>query len=456
MLAPCYKRLPTRDMFTGHRIREASNHDIWSGRAENTLKFFRKEIFEKKTAIIALQEYWLDTRYSALFQKEFVQNGYEVSLLQRTGPKVDAVAMMVRSDVFEVLSSENVYLCSIADRVALILWLRHKQTGKNILVVNTHLSFPHSEADRFNQLRQMESLTAFIDSYAEKQHITAATRIVLGDFNVEASSPVCDHLRAAGYYSCFEVCPPVNAAAPGEHNAGSPRSASKSKATESSRVQQHQQHSSQRPAAAYTASSSSSSSSSSSGFGISSPTSAAHTAVTSCSVTSHPPSPRKSGGFRLNSGLEFVSHHTHKEEDLGVDHIFVRPECRPRGDTAAIGVASSQQETVVRSPINNSNSSNSSSATMVSSSPVAVSAGLAEGVFVDHTAVLPRSLSAGHWQRDFAISDHRPVTATILFAVSRNTTVAGEVEQVQEVTAAVSESPSSSQSERHSGAEKRR
>ena len=35
------------------------------------------------------------------------------------------------------------------------------------------------------------------------------TYYILGDFNVESKSPVCDHLRDKGYFSCFEVCPPT-------------------------------------------------------------------------------------------------------------------------------------------------------------------------------------------------------------------------------------------------------
>jgi hypothetical protein len=76
----------------------------------------------------------------------------------------------------------------------------------------------------------------------------------------------------------------------------------------------------------------------------------------------------------------FVSHHTHKEEDLGVDHIFIRPEL-------LYGVERQDE----RGP-------------------------LIEGVFVAASQVLPASLSCSEWPLDFAsISDHRPVQASIVF-----------------------------------------
>ena len=64
-----------------------------------------------------------------------------------SGKKTDSVAIAVKKDVFEILGSENIYLCSIGDRVALVLHLHHKATGKsagielhiicNILIAST-------------------------------------------------------------------------------------------------------------------------------------------------------------------------------------------------------------------------------------------------------------------------------------------------------------------------------
>lgn len=337
LLAPCYKRLHIRDQITGRRVRESSSFDMWSTRANDTLKFFQEEVFSRKTSIVALQEFWLDTRYSSLFEKKFTEQGYNVKLLQRTGPKVDAVALMVRSDTFEILGSENVYLCSLADRVALMLWLRHTATGRHVIVANTHLSFPHNALDRLNQMRQMQNLTAFMDRYAADQNISGATRVIMGDFNVESLSPVCDHLRNAGYYSCFEVCPPRNVP-PAE---GTPVVATKKAGVKS-----------------------------------------VDSAILNLLNLDHTsPNKHAGGGHRIHCApVEFISHHTHRSEDLGVDHIFVKPECE-----------FTELETLNRMKV------------------------LQESVFVRDTAVLPQNMTCVQWHSEFSVSDHRPVEASLVF-----------------------------------------
>ena len=79
---------------------------------------------------------------------------------------------------------------AIGDRVALVLWLSHRASGKTFLVANTHLSFPHNLFDRNNQILQMRNLIEHIESYAKANGVGPATRIIAGDFNVEGASPV--------------------------------------------------------------------------------------------------------------------------------------------------------------------------------------------------------------------------------------------------------------------------
>ena len=209
LLAPVYKRLSSLNTTTGRRHREDSDFTLWNDRLTQTIDFFRSEIYND-AAIIALQEYWLDPKYRILFETQFKQHGYEVYILQRTGEKMDAVAIAIKSDIFEVCGIENVHLCTYGDRVALLLWLKHRSTGFNLLVANTHLSFPHNTIDKINQVSQMKKLTSVIHEYASEHSISTAPALIMGDFNVESYSPVCDHLKSAGYFSCFEISPPVN------------------------------------------------------------------------------------------------------------------------------------------------------------------------------------------------------------------------------------------------------
>ena len=187
MLAPCYKRLPPTpevlatvenknliekgkiEMLRRSSIREASRDFLWKDRAKKTIDFFHSDLFGAD--IIALQEFWLEETYSNLFYAEMKKEGYEYYTFQRSGTKMDAVAILVKSSAFEVVKVKNVILSRFGDRVALLLWLRFKHSGtkregeeeeeSNILLANTHLSFPHNDFDRLNQIEQVKTLTGW-------------------------------------------------------------------------------------------------------------------------------------------------------------------------------------------------------------------------------------------------------------------------------------------------------
>lgn len=130
-----------------------------------------------------------------------------------------------------------------------------------------------------------------IDDFVMLNSLDFAIRIVLGDFNVESFSPVCNHLRRSGYTSCLDIVPPMD------------------------------------------------------------------------------------GNVEV-SGNNFVSHRTHRKEDLGVDHIFIRR------DEACNNVVNSTRRLVqIRS-----------------------------------SEVLPQGLGCSTWNEGFTISDHRPVSSNIVFS----------------------------------------
>jgi len=289
MLAPCYKRLEERDLL-GRNRREADMG--WQDRANETLAFFEGELL-KNFQVVSLQEFWLNEDYHQQFKRLVSRLGFSLYTLRRHATrKEDAVAIMVQTSELRVKSYENVFLCSASDRVALVMWLEHKETKKNVIVANTHLSFPHTAKDVVNQKIQMEQLLLAMDAFATaKCGCPDASRIVMGDFNVEGSSEVCDMLRARGYHSSVDVSPP----------------------------------------------------------------------------------PIVAGDNKSSS--EFVSHRTHRHEDLGVDHIFVKPEAF---------VEESKKGSF----------------------------------FASDTRVLPDSAPSTAWDEEFSISDHRPVGAKVVIGVS--------------------------------------
>jgi endonuclease/exonuclease/phosphatase family metal-dependent hydrolase len=274
MLAACYKRLSLRDVFTKRRIRESRIRNIWLNRAENSLEFMRKHIYNHDD-IVALQEFWLDDGFSLMMQRDFATHGYDVFVLPRSDQKLDAIAFLIRRSQFEALGSEVVPLMSRgendAPRVALLMWLRHRLTGKDVAVANTHLSFPHTSADTIKQEKQIKALTKALHDFVLKNDIYGCAQMVMGDLNVDINSSVCTHLHNQGYSSSFEIAPPELSDAIMDSYASGLSSAE------------------EKPIANF-------------------PTTAL-------------PSPVMSG-----RGLHFISHRNHHMEEIGADHIFIAPE----------------------------------------------------------------------------------------------------------------------------------
>jgi len=409
LLAPVYKRLSSYNMETGGRKRESQYPELWQSRATKTRKFFEETLFPN-TDIIALQEFWLNVKYLNIFREEFYKHGYEMLMLQRTGTKLDAVVLLVKTNTFEIQKTENVYLCNMRDRVAIMAWLKHKQTGKDVIVANTHLSFPHNNLESISQVQQMEIITKVMDNFAHRYDISHVTRLVVGDFNAEMKSRVCDHLRKIGYSSCFEICPPFNS----------------------------QPDSTSPPATSHN----------NNGDDVTSPFSRS----------------MQNQHYGLTT---FVSHRNHLKEDVGVDHIFVRPETSKAAIkpvslvdwTLSASIEEDEEEQYYEDVLHHTHSNDSDASHSQKrretrthhnkskdnhhhhnspsfnhshpnhqlhtshhpspqqqnlTTPTSESM-LTEKLFVDACRVLPRNKTHQLWDDDFRISDHRPVTATIIF-----------------------------------------
>ena len=246
-------------------------------------------------SIIALQEFWLEPAYRQQFQAAFVEAGYTVHTLRRGEKKRDSVGVLYvaplsaplpaplsaplllraspctssspaltltltpsprhhrrryRTEEFDLCASREVHLVA-DDRVALLSHLHHKPSGRAVVVVSTHLTFPHSLFDRQLQMKQVRAalcvcmpltlvspcvslsmcvpltranppppqfpslqvsaLAAALASFSEQRRLgDACLSIVAGDFNVEGRSPVCQFLRSQGYVAAFDVGGPVN------------------------------------------------------------------------------------------------------------------------------------------------------------------------------------------------------------------------------------------------------
>jgi hypothetical protein len=222
---------------------------------------------------------------------------------------------------------------------------------------------------------------------------------------VESNSPVCDHLRKCGFYSCFEVQPPVNV--------------TDDSITEASIADMENE---------------------------------------SVSQASH------LDGSSIRPIVQFVSHHNHQSEDVGVDHIFVKPDnpwssvslrlqqwhaikcdkyaltdcdlSTPVDSIVPIPFPSSINETrnhcdffqlqtsafrslqysrIDLNELQDQFGAHNQNNTKLTNRQYKNFMVAQDSVFVDTCAVLPRKLHCKNWSEQFKISDHRPVSAKLVF-----------------------------------------
>ena len=233
ILAPCYRRLEANSEL-GIRLREGHDKKAWLKRATDTLSFLENMFNSYKTEggpeIVALQEFWMKDEYKDMFFLLFQKYGYECRTCKRPGSKMDSVCILVKKEEYTIEDQKDVRLLG-GDRVALLLKVKHKRSGRICYIANTHLSFPHCTLDRRTQQKQMEALIAMISDFSgskgskenksknkdEKKNGQETKQgegegegkklfsVVLGDFNVEQNSSVCQMLSHAGFVSCLQV-----------------------------------------------------------------------------------------------------------------------------------------------------------------------------------------------------------------------------------------------------------
>ena len=182
LLAPCYKREDGND----DGIRESDSHESWNKRLDDSLDFFNSDL-SISSDVIAFQEFWVEPSYRLKYVEAGRDRDFEFHFMRRhKHRKSDALAVAVNSKKFSVMGSEQVFLCDFVDRVGLILWLYHRDSKKHVVVANTHLSYPHNDFDRQNQLLQIKKLSQAVIEFSAWNGVSMeATHIITGDFNVE-------------------------------------------------------------------------------------------------------------------------------------------------------------------------------------------------------------------------------------------------------------------------------
>ncbi|XP_050385291.1 uncharacterized calcium-binding protein At1g02270-like [Argentina anserina] len=207
ILAPIYKRLDQQNQ----GLRESQFSSFWMTRNQKILDWLLYE----SSAIICLQEFWVgNEEFVNMYLKRLGDAGYGTFKLARTNDRGDGLLTAVRSDCFRVLNYRELHFNDFGDRVAQLLHvqltapLSQVQRGnlqQEILIVNTHLLFPHDSSLCIVRLHQVYKILQFVETYQNENKLNHMPIILCGDWNGSKRGHVYKFLRSQGFESTYDT-----------------------------------------------------------------------------------------------------------------------------------------------------------------------------------------------------------------------------------------------------------
>ncbi|XP_052205779.1 uncharacterized calcium-binding protein At1g02270-like isoform X2 [Diospyros lotus] len=208
ILAPIYKRLHDQ-------ICESEFRELWLRRNESILD----GLLNLGSSIICLQEFWVNNQeLASMYEKRLGDAGYATYKLARTNNRGDGLLIAVSCNHFRVMNYQEFLFNDIGDRVAQILHvelLHHASQNqatekKEVLIVNTHLIFPHDSSYCFVRLKQVYKILHYIDSYCHDYKLPSVPVILCGDWNGSKKGNVYKFLQSQGFISSYDIFHPYN------------------------------------------------------------------------------------------------------------------------------------------------------------------------------------------------------------------------------------------------------
>ncbi|KAJ6226957.1 hypothetical protein M0813_10495 [Anaeramoeba flamelloides] len=186
ILAPCYKRL--------NPGRESTNPNLWKSRQRNILGL----LLSSESDILCIQELWFDTLFMKNLKHEF--SGYEGIGVKRPN-RMDGLGIFVKKSTYNLVDFESLTLNDEGYRVALLAQIRSKgDSSIEFLIVNTHLTFPHTKLELKLRLWQVKRIIKWVKQINSSKNLPV---IFTGDFNLIHDN-VYRYVKKQGFESCFE------------------------------------------------------------------------------------------------------------------------------------------------------------------------------------------------------------------------------------------------------------
>ncbi|XP_010555752.1 PREDICTED: uncharacterized calcium-binding protein At1g02270-like [Tarenaya hassleriana] len=208
ILAPIYKRLSQKDQSQ----RESDCRAYWMGRNHRILDWLLYE----RSSIICLQEFWVGNEELVnLYEKRLGDAGYLSYKLARTNNRGDGLLTAVHKDHFRVVNYRELLFNDCGDRVAQLLHVElapplsncptNNGSSQEVLIVNTHLLFPHDSTLSIVRLQQVYKILQYVESYQKEVNLTPIPIILCGDWNGSKRGHVYKFLRSQGFVSSYDT-----------------------------------------------------------------------------------------------------------------------------------------------------------------------------------------------------------------------------------------------------------
>ncbi|KAJ4807215.1 Calcium-binding endonuclease/exonuclease/phosphatase family [Rhynchospora pubera] len=206
ILAPIYKRLDHEN------TRESDYRAYWLSRNQRILD----QLLADCSSIICLQEVWLGNEELVnLYEKRLGDANYDIFKLARTNNRGDGLLAAVSKGNFKVINYKELLFNDFGDRVAQLLHVESiipfSQTGngdeniqQEILIVNTHLLFPHDRTFCIVRLKQVYKILQYIEAYQKENKLGPMPIILSGDWNGSKRGQVYQFLRSQGFVSSYD------------------------------------------------------------------------------------------------------------------------------------------------------------------------------------------------------------------------------------------------------------
>ncbi|KAK9821977.1 hypothetical protein WJX81_000051 [Elliptochloris bilobata] len=206
ILAPIYKRTA--------RGRESSEPEAFLPRNEALVNV----LLERQQDIYCLQEFWHSSQaVRRLYLDALQAAGYYVAEQPRTCgwkgvQRGDGLLTAVRLAAFEVLDQRSILFNDCADRVALLLRLRLRGTtpgrcrpgSLEVVVINTHLLYPHNACSTIIRLREVHKILEYLQEYRSAWGVSPRAVLLCGDCNGSHRGRVGSYLRSQGFRSAYD------------------------------------------------------------------------------------------------------------------------------------------------------------------------------------------------------------------------------------------------------------